>query len=192
MKAELLQKASNAYYIDATDKFALLNFKLGFYTLINEIEITKRKIIILCIGTDRATGDSLGPLTGYKLNKLPFSENIHIYGTLESPVHAQNLKNTVDNIYNRYESPFVVAIDASLGVADHINYITMGKGSLKPGAGVKKELPEVGDVFITGIVNICTSMDLCVLQNTRLSGVMKMADIISSGLWMCLYNKRMF
>ena len=58
---------------------------------------------------------------------------------------------------------------------------------IKPGAGVKKNLPPVGDMHITGIVNLGGFMEYIVLQNTRLSLVMNMAETISSavyfGLW---------
>ena len=30
----------------------------------------KTGVVILCIGTDRSTGDSLGPLIGYKLKEM--------------------------------------------------------------------------------------------------------------------------
>ena len=32
-----------------------------------EMEGGKRGVVFLCIGTDRSTGDSLGPLIGHKL-----------------------------------------------------------------------------------------------------------------------------
>ena len=38
----------------------------------------------------------------------------------------------------------------------------------KPGAGVNKDLPPVGDLYITGVVNVGGFMDYLVLQNTRL------------------------
>ena len=34
------------------------------------------ELVIICIGTDRATGDSLGPLVGYKLQDLPYARII--------------------------------------------------------------------------------------------------------------------
>ena len=40
-----------------------------------------RDIIFLCIGTDRSTGDSLGPLIGYKLKPI-ISQKLYIYGSL--------------------------------------------------------------------------------------------------------------
>lgn len=140
-----------------------------------------RPIIILCIGSDRSTGDSLGPLIGYKLIKYDIP-NVIIYGTLENPVHATNLNATLDEIYNLYNNPFVIAIDASLGKKDHIGCITLGTGSLKPGLGVKKALPAVGDIHITGIVNFSGTLDTILLQTTRLSTIMTLADVITEAL----------
>jgi len=56
-----------------------------------------RPVVLLCIGTDRSTGDSLGPLVGSKLKS--FKQNFyHIYGTLDKPVHASNLSETITEI----------------------------------------------------------------------------------------------
>ena len=55
-------------------------------------------------------------------------------------------------------------------------------GPVKPGAGVNKELPAVGDIHITGIVNVSGFMEYFVLQNTRLHLVMKMAKTIANGI----------
>ena len=55
-------------------------------------------------------------------------------------------------------------------------------GALKPGAGVNKQLPPVGEVHVTGIVNVSGFMEFFVLQNTRLNLVMKMAQTMASGI----------
>lgn len=140
-------------------------------------------IVVLCIGTDRVTGDSLGPLVGYKLSKSHL-DTVKIYGTLENPVHALNLAETTKEIYNTCPKPFIIAIDASLGSFNHLGYITLGKGPLTPGLGVKKTLLPVGDVFITGIVNVSGVLDNLILQTTRLDTVMTLADCISLGIRM--------
>lgn len=140
-----------------------------------------KSIVFVCIGTDRSTGDSLGPLIGYKIGNLKY-KNVYVHGDLENPVHAKNLDEVMRQVYSRYNKPFVVAIDACLGQMDHVGYITVGEGSIKPGAGVNKDLIPVGDMFITGIVNFGGFMDFLILQNTRLNIVMKMADIISTGI----------
>ena len=89
-------------------------------------------------------------------------------------------------IYQKHENAFIVAIDASLGKSDHIGYIALGEGPLKPGAGVNKDLPEVGDLFITGIVNFSGLLDHLLLQTTRLNVVMSLADQICLAINYCL------
>lgn len=137
-------------------------------------------IVVLCIGTDRSTGDCLGPLVGYKLKDLRL-KNVHIIGSLDEPVHAKNLEMYIDNL-NVYTNPFVIAIDACLGKVDRIGFISIKEGPLTPGAGVNKKLPPVGHISITGIVNVSGFMEIAVLQNTRLSLVMNLANVISSGI----------
>jgi putative sporulation protein YyaC len=146
-----------------------------------------RSLVFVCIGTDRSTGDSLGPLIGYKISGLS-NKRIHVYGSLENPVHAKNLDEIMKRISQDCESPFVIAIDACLGSMDHVGYIGIGEGPIKPGSGVNKELPPVGDMFVTGIVNFGGFMDFLVLQNTRLFIVMKIADLISSGIRYVLWK----
>ncbi len=167
---------------------------VNFGTLLNkELQENYRapftELVFLCIGTDRSTGDSLGPLIGYKLkNMILPKKEIHIIGTLEDPVHAKNLEDKIKSVYSSYNKPFVVAIDACLGSSSRIGFIKVAAGPLKPGAGVHKKLPHIGDLHITGIVNTCGYMEYLVLQNTRLSLVMKMADTISKGIKFSLWR----
>jgi len=146
--------------------------------------ITKcvRPIVVLCIGTDRSTGDSLGPLVGNKL-KFLVRNKVHIYGTLECPVHAKNLRETIDEINYSYTNPYIIAIDASLGSLQNIGKIIVEEKPLSPGAAMNKDLPKVGDLSITGVVNISGAFEFMVLQNTRLYTVMMLADAISKGLY---------
>ncbi|MFC3886307.1 spore protease YyaC [Bacillus songklensis] len=140
-----------------------------------------RPIVIVCIGTDRSTGDSLGPLVGTKLSERNISP-FHVYGTLEEPIHAVNLKDTLKQIYRFHQNPFVIGIDACLGKMKNIGTVSIGMGPVKPGAGVNKDLPPVGDIHMTGIVNVSGFMEFFVLQNTRLYLVMKMADLIAESI----------
>ncbi|WP_029100557.1 spore protease YyaC [Brevibacillus thermoruber] len=140
------------------------------------------EIVILCIGTDRSTGDALGPLVGSKL-KSRTHHLLHVYGTLEEPVHAMNLSEKLDEIRRTHPQALLIAIDACLGQFSNVGNINVADGPLKPGAGVKKDLPSVGTFHITGIVNVGGFMEYFVLQNTRLYVVMRMADIIASALF---------
>ncbi len=170
------------FKIDHTAPLAAEHLSEQIGSVIQEMSSTTRKTIIVCIGTDRSTGDALGPLVGSKLSALLTPDQAVVYGTLDSPVHAVNLKDTIQEIETNYSNPFVIAIDACLGQLSSVGLVTLGNGPLKPGAGVNKVLPEVGDIHLTGIVNVGGFMEYFVLQNTRLSVVMRMADCIASGL----------
>ena len=60
--------------------------------------------------------------------------------------------------------------------------MTLEKGPLRPGLGVRKELAAVGDISITGIVGGAESGDPLFLQSIRLSMVMRLADCISRSI----------
>ena len=76
----------------------------------------------------------------------------------------------------------MIAIDASLGQKKHLGYVTIANGALYPGAAVRKELPPVGDIHITGIVNTAGVLEHLTLQTTRLSTVISLADKITQGI----------
>lgn len=137
--------------------------------------------VFLCIGSDRITGDCLGPLVGHKLKEMHPHCN-HIYGTLEFPVHAKNIHYFLDEINRQYSHPFLVAVDASLGISSHIGSVTLSHCGISPGEGVKKDLPCVGDISITGIVNSCLGDTHLLLQNTRLHLVNELSDFIFMGI----------
>ncbi len=175
-------KVTDSHYIDTTRVNAFAAFSDALYKIISNSAIEKYSdIVFVCIGTDRSTGDSLGPIVGHKLREMKY-ENVHVFGNLESPVHAKNLCETTSLIHDRFKKPFIIAIDACLGKVDHVGHIVVGTGSLKPGSAVNKDLQPIGDMHITGIVNFSGYMDFLILQNTRLGTVMKLADIISSGI----------
>lgn len=175
------------YYFNSENERTIPDMCIQLKELIKKDLTPDQPIIIMCIGSDRSTGDSLGPLIGYKLQKYTF-DNIYVYGSLNHPVHAANLQDSIDQVYSVYDNPYVIAIDASLGKKEHIGYITLGTGPLRPGLGVKKRLPEVGNIHITGIVNSSSAMDNVLLQTTRLSTIMTLADIITS-VFICILTE---
>ena len=185
-----LKTAARQQYINIYSISAFKSFTDELYHLISKgLRSGYKSINFVCIGTDRSTGDSLGPLVGYKINSLKYA-NVYVHGNLDNPVHAKNLDEVMKAISEKHTKPFIIAIDACLGKMDHVGYITIGEGSIKPGSGVNKELTPVGDMFVTGIVNFGGFMDFLVLQNTRLNLVMRMADLVSAGIRYVLWKLR--
>lgn len=175
-------------YINVNSASAFKLFTDELYRLLSDaLKSGFRSVVFVCIGTDRSTGDSLGPLIGYKLSNLRY-KNVYLYGNLENPVHAKNLDQVMESIAINCEDPFIVAIDACLGKIEHVGYIGIGEGPIKPGSGVNKDLAPVGNMYVTGIVNFGGFMDFLVLQNTRLHIVMKIADIVASGIRYVLWK----
>lgn len=147
-------------------------------TVLNWFPRTTQKLALVCIGTDRSTGDSLGPLTGTLLKEKALS-HFFVYGSLDQPVHAVNLKEKLAEINHEHDRPFIIAIDACLGKAKSVGSIITANEPVKPGAALKKDLPYVGDIHISGVVNVGGYMEYFVLQNTRLHIVMQMANKIA-------------
>jgi len=108
---------------------------------------------------------------------------VFIYGNLENPVHAKNISEINDLILKNHNNPYIIAIDASLGGLQNVGKVIIESKPLYPGAALNKNLPSVGDLSIVGIVNISGSLEFMVLQNTRLYIVMKLAEVISSGIY---------
>lgn len=131
-------------------------------------------LVIVCVGTDRSTGDALGPLVGYmlKLAGVP-----SVYGCIDDPIHALNLPDRLEVIKENHPDAIIIGVDASLGSAKNVGWMTLRKSPLKPGTGVGKILPAFGHYSITGVVNR-NGFGYTPLPNTRLSLVFSMANSV--------------
>lgn len=137
---------------------------------------------VVCIGTDRSTGDALGPLVGTLLTQESAAGGVTVLGTLAHPVHAGNLDDVATDIARAPRRGPVVAVDACLGRYESIGTVQVHRGPLRPGAGVRKQLPPIGDLSITATVNVGGFMEYVVLQNTRLALVYDLARLITGSL----------
>ena len=137
---------------------------------------TDRELVWVCVGTDRVTGDSLGPFVGTMLTEAGVP---NVYGTIDHPVHALNLAETLERIKEAHPDACIVGIDACLGKEESVGSMELRDGALEPGAGIGKTLPSVGDYSIIGVVNSGGPMGYVMLRNTRLSLVIKMAKSIT-------------
>jgi putative sporulation protein YyaC len=148
-------------------------FKVNLFRRIDYDLLRGKDIVFLCVGTDRSTGDALGPLVGTYLEE----EGYHVVGTLKYPLHAMNLQKRIAEEVR--EGQTIIAIDATLGARSDIGNVTFRSGGLKPGAGVNRDLGAYGDYSITGCVNVGGFMEFMVLQNTPLYRTMMMVDCIT-------------
>ncbi|HWH14599.1 MAG TPA: spore protease YyaC [Miltoncostaeaceae bacterium] len=152
--------------------------------------VPERPVVFACIGTDRSTGDALGPLVGQKLRRLGCGPQ-EVVGTLEHPLHALNLAERITPLLQDPRRPLLVAVDAALGASANVGSVHLRPGGLRPGQGVGKDLPEVGELSVTATVNIAAGgMDAQVLQSTRLFMVQNLAETIGTACWWAMRSLR--
>ena len=137
--------------------------------------------VILCIGSDLAVGDSLGPIAGTLLRRNPTFHGI-VYGTLSTPVTAKEIAYTETFLKKTHPGSKIIAVDAAVGEEADVGLIKVIPGPLKPGSGANKRLGRVGDVSILGIVAKKSAFSYSLLNLTRLNMVYTMAETVSGAL----------
>ena len=126
--------------------------------------LLSRDIVLLCIGTENVTGDSLGPRVGTLIqNKM--KRPLLVYGYEGCNVNAQNL---------------VLAV----GDNEEVGCVQIHKGGIMPGAATNKNLPQVGDVSILGVVSKRGCQDFYSSHSDRVMLVEKMAETIADSIIM--------
>lgn len=140
-----------------------------------------REAVFLCIGADRSAGDCFGPMTGTLLKQLNVP---NVLGTLEYPVHAQNLTDVYNNIC---KNKYIVAVDASLGGVGDLGYLKVKRSPLVPGSAMGKNLPAVGDISVILNVNIAGIANYLLLQSASLNMVWKGANVVARSISTALY-----
>lgn len=136
----------------------------------------KQEFSFLCIGTDRSTGDALGPLVGTRLEEYGFKE---VVGTLASPCDASNLEARMSAIPGDH---VIVAIDACLGNPSSVGCYLVSGQPLYPGRSVGGTLPAAGHYSVAAVVNINGPKPYWTLQMTSLYRVMQMADVLAASI----------
>ncbi len=144
--------------------------------------------VVVCIGSDLAIGDSLGPIVGSMLKYKTQGLNIFLYGTLTAPVTAKEIGHLRKFLQETHENSQIVAIDAAVGNRGDIGLIRLSDAPLLPGAGAKKRLGAVGDISVMGIVAEKSLANYNLLNTTRLNLVYTMSEIISDAVANLLWN----
>lgn len=138
--------------------------------------------VVLCIGSDLAIGDSLGPIVGTLLKQSVSPPCAYVYGTLKTPVTAKEIKYVNDFLRKTHPNSKIIAIDAAIGEPEDVGLIKVSSSPLRPGSGANKRLGRVGDVSVLGIIAKKSAFSYSLLNLTRLNMVYSMATIIVSSI----------
>jgi len=110
-------KKEKRYQYFAPDNASTIPFSIALNNHITYLNKKFEDLVLLCIGTDKITGDCLGPLVGSKLKQRKFP--YPLYGTLEKPLHAGNLTEQLPEISLVHPDACTLAIDAAVGTKNH-------------------------------------------------------------------------
>ncbi len=152
------------------------------------------RAVVVCIGSDLAIGDSLGPIVGSMLEHKTQGLGCFVYGTLPSPITAKEIGQVRQFLRFTHPGKKVIAIDAAVGRAGDVGLIKTAPTPLSPGAGANKKLGKIGDVSIMGIVAEKSVGNFALFNQTRVHLVYTMAEIISDAvsafLWQAVGRKQ--
>jgi len=138
------------------------------------------EMVVVCMGTNRYSGDSLGPMVGSQLlERLKGQRHFQLYGTLDNPAHALNMQKTLAQISQKHGRAYVIAVDACLGQFYKIGTLQVVEEPLQPGVSLDKKLPPIGHIHIKGIINNYGPLNHKVLEHTSLTFVQEMAGVVS-------------
>lgn len=131
------------------------------------------RIIVVCVGSDRSTGDAFGPIVGSMLKE----QGWRVIGTLEEPCDAYAVEAAAQEALNlqTLEAYTVIAIDACLGKPKSVGTYIASAGPLQPGAATGRRLPFIGDYSIAAVVNVNGPKAYWTLQTTSLHFVLGLA-----------------
>ena len=146
--------------------------------------------VVVCIGSDLAVGDSLGPIAGSMLKYKTQGLGVFVYGTLAAPVTAKEVKYLRTFLKETHPASQIIAVDAAVGAEGDIGLIKLTDKPLYPGAGANKKLGAVGDISVMGIVAEKSLANYGLLNTTRLNLVYTMSEIVSESLSAVLWQRR--
>ena len=146
--------------------------------------------VVVCIGSDLAVGDSLGPIVGSMLKYKTQGLHAYIYGTLALPVTAKEIAYIRRFLKETHADRQIIAVDAAVGAEGDIGLLRLNRAPLYPGAGAKKKLGAIGDISMLGIVAEKSVANFSLLNTTRLNLVYGMAEQISDALASVLWQRQ--
>ncbi|MBQ9713904.1 MAG: spore protease YyaC [Clostridia bacterium] len=152
-------------------------------------EESKSPPVVVCVGSDLAIGDSLGPIVGSMLQYKTQGLNAFIYGTLSAPVTAKEIPYLREFLRETHTKSQILAVDAAVGEKGDIGLIKLTDSPLLPGAGANKKLGAVGDIAVMGIVAEKSVSNYGLLNTTRLNLVYTMSEIISDAVANVLWER---
>lgn len=138
-------------------------------------------VLFLCIGSEKISGDSLGPIVGTLLRekyKLPYP----VIGCEDMPVNGVNIDKYRKYVHRFFPAHRIIAIDAALGGIGDIGDIRYREGGVRAGGALGLNNSPVGELAILGVVGERGGEPMQTLLNTPFEKVVMLAERIAQAI----------
>lgn len=135
--------------------------------------------VVLCLGSSRVLEDSLGPTVGTLLLAAGYPN--YVYGTVDAPIHSQNLECALTFIRAIHPHQKLLVVDASTTAKQERLGTIVLASDYTPANPRLKGLAVHADLFVFGISNLQRQL-FPGLVGPTLALVQKLATTISSAL----------
>lgn len=143
--------------------------------------------VILCIGSDKIAGDSIGPLVGDILkNKL--NVRCFVYGETGKSVNGKNVDDFLKLVKAAHPDSPIIAIDACLSKDAAIPSVAVVSGGVNPKRAVTGLKNPAGDVGILGVIEKPSGDTLQTLLSVSWDNVQKTSVKIAIALYKALFS----
>lgn len=163
-----------------------VDYKRFVWEFKNIVDLKNRnkRIIFLCIGTNRIIGDAFGPVVGSVLKDYyKHEDKIEIIGDLDNVVTYCNIKEIIYNKVN--ENNLIIVLDSALSTCDNIGKIFIQNRGLRYAESLKKQNRLIGDISIKAVVgeNVNSiSKNYQNLKSVSFKKIYEMSNIVSNGI----------
>lgn len=140
-----------------------------------KINVNKKEILFVCIGTNEIVWDSIGPLVGSYL-KQKIGKN-RVLGDIENNICSQ--KDLI-HYYPKIKNKFIIAIDSALGSQELAGEIFISNNPIIMGLGLNKNKGIIGDLSIKASIYDSKKIDEKYVKN--------IAEIIGKGIYFWYLN----
>ena len=137
-----------------------------------------RETVIFCIGSERVSGDRIGPLVG-DLLRYRYNVPCFVYGTTSAPINGINLTEYREKAREKHPYADFISIDAAVGNKEDLGKIKYKQGGVKAGGALGEGQEPFGDVGIMGVVAERQEDVLEALLNVSSSFVTVLAEKIA-------------
>ncbi len=141
--------------------------------------------VILCVGSDKIPGDSIGPMVGEFL-KNSFNVRCFVYGALGLSVNGTNLKKYLDILTAAHADSVVIAVDACLSAGEIADEVLVKGGGVNPKKAGTDLVYRTGDEGVLGVLPTGGLNPLSALMSVSIDKVEKIAYKIAFAIYRAL------